>query len=93
MTFTFNNKQEVIRMIIEKINEVTSLQNEGHMPIKESKKLLTSWKSLVKKISQDQYDIQRLPKQHPDLFISQTMLYHPDNQDVMNELIKMLGIR
>lgn len=93
MTYTFNNKAEVIKMINDKCIEVIDLTNEGHMPNKEGQKLLRNWKRLIAKIKNNQYDITKLPKEHPDLFISQTMLYHPDNYDVVNNLIEMLGIK
>ena len=93
MTYTFKNTKEVVDMINNKVDEVWGLVQEGHMPEQEGRKMVVSFKQVRNKIRMGQYDIQRLPKEHPDLFISQTMLYHPDNYDVMNNLIEMLGIR
>ena len=93
MTYTFKNKAEVIKMINDKCIEVIDLTNEGHMPTKEGQKLLRNWKRLITKIKNNQYDITKLPKEHPDLFISQTMLYHPDNYDVVLNLMEMLNIK
>ena len=87
-----NKKREAIKMVLENIQDVEGLMNEGHMPVKEAKPLIRKWKKLCGDISADRFDISLIMTKHPELFINHKMLYHPDHQDAMLQLAKMLGI-
>jgi len=87
-----NKKRQTIKMILENIKEVEGLMNEGHMPVKEAKPLIRKWKKLCGDISANRFDLSLIITKHPELFMNHTMLYHPDHQDTMLKLAKMLGV-